>query len=140
MDLPPVAPAESPPEPLKKAAEPTAKHPVPRPDTGFGAMPLSDAMFAALDQAGYLEPTPVQAGLIPRAMKGDDLMGQARTGTGKNRRLRHPHPRRARTRHETARTPGPRPRPHPGTRRPGPRRVCQAGRGPESPNRGRLRR
>ena len=40
-------------------------------------------MLAALDAAEYLEPTPIQAGLIPRALEGADLMGQARTGTGK---------------------------------------------------------
>jgi ATP-dependent RNA helicase DeaD len=40
-------------------------------------------MLAALDRAGYVEPTPVQAGLIPRALEGADLLGQARTGTGK---------------------------------------------------------
>lgn len=40
-------------------------------------------MLAALDRAGYLEPTPIQAGLIPRALAGVDVMGQARTGTGK---------------------------------------------------------
>jgi ATP-dependent RNA helicase DeaD len=40
-------------------------------------------MLAALDRAGYAEPTPVQAGLIPRALAGVDVMGQARTGTGK---------------------------------------------------------
>ncbi|OYV86286.1 MAG: DEAD/DEAH box helicase [Planctomycetia bacterium 21-64-5] len=40
-------------------------------------------MLAALDRAGYLEPTPIQAGLIPRALAGVDLLGQARTGTGK---------------------------------------------------------
>jgi ATP-dependent RNA helicase DeaD len=40
-------------------------------------------MLAALDRAGYIEPTPVQAGLIPRALAGADLLGQARTGTGK---------------------------------------------------------
>jgi ATP-dependent RNA helicase DeaD len=40
-------------------------------------------MLAALGRAGYLEPTPVQAGLIPPALKGLDLIGQARTGTGK---------------------------------------------------------
>ncbi|HWB09946.1 MAG TPA: DEAD/DEAH box helicase [Pirellulales bacterium] len=40
-------------------------------------------MLAALDRAGYVEPTPVQAGLIPRALAGADLLGQARTGTGK---------------------------------------------------------
>ncbi len=46
-------------------------------------MSLSDVTLAALDKAGYLDPTPVQAGLIPRAIAGIDCMGQARTGTGK---------------------------------------------------------
>ena len=49
----------------------------------FGKMDLSDVMMSALEEAGYIDPTPVQAGLIPSALKGDDLMGQARTGTGK---------------------------------------------------------
>ncbi|MEN6457497.1 MAG: DEAD/DEAH box helicase [Thermoguttaceae bacterium] len=40
-------------------------------------------MLASLREAEYLEPTPIQAGLIPRALAGVDLMGQARTGTGK---------------------------------------------------------
>jgi ATP-dependent RNA helicase DeaD len=40
-------------------------------------------MLRALFAAEYLEPTPVQAGLIPRALAGADVMGQAQTGTGK---------------------------------------------------------
>jgi ATP-dependent RNA helicase DeaD len=52
-------------------------------NSGFQALELSQIMLASLDRAGYLEPTPVQAGLIPRALAGVDLMGQARTGTGK---------------------------------------------------------
>ncbi len=40
-------------------------------------------MLAALDKAGYTEPTPVQAGTIPTALAGVDVMAQARTGTGK---------------------------------------------------------
>lgn len=40
-------------------------------------------MLRALNTAGYLEPTPVQAGMIPRALEGVDVMAQARTGTGK---------------------------------------------------------
>jgi len=40
-------------------------------------------MLKALASAQYHEPTPVQAGMIPRALKGVDLLGQARTGTGK---------------------------------------------------------
>ena len=46
-------------------------------------MGLSKVMLAALDEAEYLDPTPIQAGLIPRALEGIDLMGQAQTGTGK---------------------------------------------------------
>jgi len=46
-------------------------------------MPLSLEMLQALEAAGYVEPTPVQAGLIPKALEGLDLMGQAQTGTGK---------------------------------------------------------
>jgi ATP-dependent RNA helicase DeaD len=40
-------------------------------------------MMASLERATYLEPTPVQAGIIPRALAGVDVLGQARTGTGK---------------------------------------------------------
>jgi ATP-dependent RNA helicase DeaD len=46
-------------------------------------MPLSAVMHRALEAAGYTEPTPVQAGMIPVALKGRDVMAQARTGTGK---------------------------------------------------------
>jgi ATP-dependent RNA helicase DeaD len=46
-------------------------------------MGLSKVMLASLAEAEYLEPTPIQAGLIPQALKGIDLMGQAQTGTGK---------------------------------------------------------
>ena len=49
----------------------------------FTDLSLSETMLAALAAAQYLEPTPVQAGLIPKAIAGHDLMGQARTGTGK---------------------------------------------------------
>ena len=40
-------------------------------------------MLASLERATYLEPTPVQAGIIPHALRGLDVLGQARTGTGK---------------------------------------------------------
>jgi ATP-dependent RNA helicase DeaD len=51
--------------------------------SGFADLGLSDPMLAALAAAEYLQPTPIQAGLIPRALTGGDVMGQARTGTGK---------------------------------------------------------
>jgi ATP-dependent RNA helicase DeaD len=50
---------------------------------GFRPLGLSPATLAAVDRAGYTMPTPVQAGLIPRAIAGVDVLGQARTGTGK---------------------------------------------------------
>jgi len=40
-------------------------------------------MLEAVAQATYIEPTPIQAGLIPRALAGVDVLGQAQTGTGK---------------------------------------------------------
>jgi len=49
----------------------------------FQNLGLSPATLAAVDRAGYTVPTPVQAGLIPRALTGIDVLGQARTGTGK---------------------------------------------------------
>ena len=55
----------------------------PAPTDGFSDLGLSPLMLTALAQAEYTEPTPVQAGLIPRALQGSDLLGQARTGTGK---------------------------------------------------------
>jgi ATP-dependent RNA helicase DeaD len=53
------------------------------PAVGFDDLGLSELMRAALRRAAYTEPTPVQAGIIPRALAGVDVLGQARTGTGK---------------------------------------------------------
>jgi ATP-dependent RNA helicase DeaD len=41
--------------------------------------PLQDA----LDHASYVHPTPVQEAVIPVALRGKDVIGQAQTGTGK---------------------------------------------------------
>jgi ATP-dependent RNA helicase DeaD len=49
----------------------------------FDTLGLSESMLAALREAAYARPTPIQAGLIPRALAGVDVLGQARTGTGK---------------------------------------------------------
>jgi ATP-dependent RNA helicase DeaD len=49
----------------------------------FSDLDLSEIMLASLALAGYEQPTPVQAGIIPRALSGVDVLGQARTGTGK---------------------------------------------------------
>lgn len=49
----------------------------------FEDFDISPEMSEALRNAGYTEPTPVQAGVIPEALEGNDVIGQARTGTGK---------------------------------------------------------
>ncbi len=51
--------------------------------TGFKKLKLSETMLESLKVARYLEPTPIQAGVIAPTMKGGDIMGQAQTGTGK---------------------------------------------------------
>ncbi|HND52961.1 MAG TPA: DEAD/DEAH box helicase, partial [Pirellulaceae bacterium] len=49
----------------------------------FYDLDLSDEMLVALKRAGYEYPTEIQAALIPLALDGGDVLGQARTGTGK---------------------------------------------------------
>jgi ATP-dependent RNA helicase DeaD len=49
----------------------------------FDALDLPSFLLAALDQAGYQAPTPIQAGLFPMVMDDLDVIGQAQTGTGK---------------------------------------------------------
>jgi ATP-dependent RNA helicase DeaD len=49
----------------------------------FEPFDLQPRLLAALDDAGYLEPTPIQNKAIPILMEGRDLIGVAETGTGK---------------------------------------------------------
>jgi ATP-dependent RNA helicase DeaD len=49
----------------------------------FADLSLSEVMLAALARADYQYPTPIQAGMIPVAFDGIDIVGQAQTGTGK---------------------------------------------------------
>jgi ATP-dependent RNA helicase DeaD len=53
------------------------------PKSGFHTLALSSPLLAALERAQYHEPTPIQAALIPEALSGRDVIGQAQTGTGK---------------------------------------------------------
>jgi ATP-dependent RNA helicase DeaD len=50
---------------------------------GFRDLALSPPLLAALERANYNQPTPIQAALIPKALAGLDVIGQAQTGTGK---------------------------------------------------------
>ena len=49
----------------------------------FSELPLSPIMQRALAQIGWSNPSPIQARVIPYALEGYDILGQARTGTGK---------------------------------------------------------
>ncbi|MEI6528012.1 MAG: DEAD/DEAH box helicase, partial [Planctomycetota bacterium] len=49
----------------------------------FSELPLSPVMQRALAKIGWTKPSPIQAGVIPHALEGYDILGQARTGTGK---------------------------------------------------------
>ncbi len=49
----------------------------------FRALGLGDLILKAIDDAGYTEPTPIQAAAIPEVLAGHDLIGIAQTGTGK---------------------------------------------------------
>jgi ATP-dependent RNA helicase RhlE len=49
----------------------------------FRELNLGDRIFKAIQEAGYTEPTPIQAAAIPLVLQGHDLIGIAQTGTGK---------------------------------------------------------
>ena len=50
---------------------------------GFHSLGLSRSMLQALKSIGYAHPSPIQAAFIPEALDGNDVLGQAKTGTGK---------------------------------------------------------
>jgi len=49
----------------------------------FADLGLSPKVQAAIEAAGYTNPTPIQASAIPIAVTGRDVLGIAQTGTGK---------------------------------------------------------
>ncbi|WP_417702460.1 DEAD/DEAH box helicase [Pseudomonas sp.] len=50
---------------------------------GFAALGLHSNILAALTAVGYEEPSPIQSQAIPVILAGQDMIGQAQTGTGK---------------------------------------------------------
>jgi len=51
--------------------------------TKFTDLNLNPKVLKAITEAGYETPTPIQAGAIPPALEGRDVLGIAQTGTGK---------------------------------------------------------
>ncbi|MDQ2835605.1 MAG: DEAD/DEAH box helicase [Acidobacteriota bacterium] len=52
-------------------------------DVKFTDFNISDSLKSRLTNAGFLNPTPVQAKAIPPALEGADILATASTGTGK---------------------------------------------------------
>ncbi|MFD0978511.1 DEAD/DEAH box helicase [Tropicimonas aquimaris] len=51
--------------------------------TKFSDLSLDPKVLKAIEETGYETPTPIQAGAIPPALEGKDVLGIAQTGTGK---------------------------------------------------------
>lgn len=51
--------------------------------TKFSDLNLDPKVLKAIADTGYESPTPIQAGAIPPALEGKDVLGIAQTGTGK---------------------------------------------------------
>ncbi|GAA6236723.1 DEAD/DEAH box helicase [Apilactobacillus micheneri] len=49
----------------------------------FRELGLSEDLLKAVEEKGFKEATPIQAETIPLTLKGEDVLGQAQTGTGK---------------------------------------------------------
>jgi ATP-dependent RNA helicase RhlE len=49
----------------------------------FSDLSLNPPILQAINEAGFSEPTPIQAEAIPMILSGRDVLGCARTGTGK---------------------------------------------------------
>ncbi len=54
-----------------------------KPENGFAALGLSEPILRAIEEMGYLTPTPIQEQAIPFVLMGRDVLGCAQTGTGK---------------------------------------------------------
>ncbi len=51
--------------------------------SGFESLGLREELLASLNELGYEEATPIQREAIPQMLAGNDVLGQAATGTGK---------------------------------------------------------
>ena len=51
--------------------------------TSFKDLPISPETIESLESHGYINAFPIQEMVLPIALRGDDVIGQAKTGTGK---------------------------------------------------------
>ncbi|MBL9206219.1 MAG: DEAD/DEAH box helicase [Opitutaceae bacterium] len=76
-------PAAATPVAPKRSRTPRPQPEVPKVDSAFTQLGLSDRIAFAVQEKGYMEPTPIQAQGIPVVLSGRDVIGSAQTGTGK---------------------------------------------------------
>ncbi|HVS52681.1 MAG TPA: DEAD/DEAH box helicase [Opitutaceae bacterium] len=69
--------------PRRDPVKPATPVDVPKMETAFSALGLSDALAYAVQEMGYVDPTPIQQQAIPVVLRGGDVIGSAQTGTGK---------------------------------------------------------
>ena len=81
--VPAIAPARSAPKATARAGAAPAGQDTWSAPGFFGGLALTEPVRRAVWEAGYLEPTPVQALCVPPLLAGKDCVGQAHTGTGK---------------------------------------------------------
>ena len=51
--------------------------------TKFEELGIKNTILSALNEIGFIEAFPIQAGSIPILLSNQDVIGQAHTGTGK---------------------------------------------------------
>ena len=49
----------------------------------FSALNIENELVNILEQLGYVEPTPIQQIVIPKGLKGENLVAKSETGSGK---------------------------------------------------------
>jgi ATP-dependent RNA helicase RhlE len=69
--------------PRREPVKPAVPVDVPKMDTAFTKLGLADALAYAVQEMGYVDPTPIQTQAIPVVLQGGDVIGSAQTGTGK---------------------------------------------------------
>ncbi|MDQ3170633.1 MAG: DEAD/DEAH box helicase [Acidobacteriota bacterium] len=75
------ATATSPQPPQPSAERTSAPHDIA--PIEFSALPIHATLRHALEERGFERTTPIQSAVIPFALKGEDVIGCAQTGTGK---------------------------------------------------------
>jgi ATP-dependent RNA helicase RhlE len=69
--------------PKPKEIEQLGQHPVATTELAFKDLGLEPGILKSITSVGFKHPTPIQEAVIPRALKGKDIIGLAQTGSGK---------------------------------------------------------